>query len=102
MNYFGNTGMSNDFIEQDVSGTAHVRDMSQSLKIAHEYLFDATILDMQRFTHEVSNEYSKNWVGPMLYDSIDVQTEKGWLRFTVGYTSVNDKTSIYALVLKVL
>jgi hypothetical protein len=102
VNYFGNTGTSNDFIQQDVGGTLHVRQIPQSLKIAHDYLFDATILDTQGFTHEVSNEYSNSWVGPMLYDSIDVHTEKGWARFTVGYTFVNGKTSIYALVLKVL
>jgi len=76
--------------------------MSNSLKIAHEYLFAATVLYTQRFTHEVSNEYSEKWVGPMLYDSIDVQTERGWVRFTVGYTLVNGTTSIYALVLKPL
>jgi hypothetical protein len=101
VNYFGSERTSNAFIEQDINSTAHARQMSKPLEIAHEYLFDEPVLDTQRFTHEVSNEYSKNWVGPMLYDSIDVHAKSGWARFTVGYTFINGTTSIYALVLKV-
>jgi len=63
------------------------------------------------FTHEVSNEYSPHWVGPMLYDTITTYTEarefngrvhRATTRFTVGYTVVNGVTNIYAMVLKVI
>jgi hypothetical protein len=101
VNYFGGTRMPNAFIEQDVNGTPHVQHVSKPLEIAHSYLFDKPVLNTQNFTHEVSNEYSEHWVGPMLYDSLDVQTKKGWVRFTVGYTVAEDTTAIYALVLKV-
>jgi hypothetical protein len=62
-------------------------------------------------THEVSNEYSPHWVGPMLYDTISTYTEarefngrihRATTRFTVGYTVVNWVTNIYAMVLKVI
>jgi hypothetical protein len=100
VNYFGSPRLSNDFIEQDVNGAAHNQQVSKPLEIAHSYLFNKPVLNTQRFTHEVSNEYSAHWVGPMLYDSLDVQTEAGWVRFTVGYTVVEDRAAIYALVLK--
>jgi hypothetical protein len=66
----------------------------------------------ETFTHEVSDEYSSRWDGPMIYDSITVYTEalennghlhKARTRFTVGYTiQGGQRISIYALVLKVL
>ena len=46
--------------------TAHVRQMSTSLEIAHKYLFDTPVLEMQRLTHEVSNEYSEKYGFGML------------------------------------
>jgi hypothetical protein len=101
VNYFGGKRMPNAFIEQDVNDSARVQHVSKPLEIAHAYLFDKQVLNTQNFTHEVSNEYSEHWVGPMLYDSLDVQTQKGWVRFTVGYTVAEDTTAIYALVLKI-
>jgi hypothetical protein len=65
--------------------------------------------DLESFLHEVSNEYSAHWNGPMIYDSITVYQEV-WdrngtyhhanIRFTVGYTMPENR--IYAMVLKVL
>ena len=101
VNYFGDVRMRNALIEHDVNGTAHPLHASKPLEIAHAYLFDKPILNTKKFTHEISNEYSEHWVGPMLYDSLDVQTQTGWARFTVGYTVVEDRTAIYALVLKI-
>jgi hypothetical protein len=61
------------------------------------------------FRHDISNEYSVRWNGPMIYDSITVYQEV-WerngvyhhanVRFTVGYTLPDNR--IYALVMKVL
>jgi hypothetical protein len=65
----------------------------------------------EKFTHEVSDEHSCRWDGPMIYDSITVYTEalenngrlhKPTTRLTVGYTVQDQHISIYALVLKVL
>lgn len=36
VNYFGNRGMSNDFIQQDIGRSAHVPHISQSLEMAHD------------------------------------------------------------------
>jgi hypothetical protein len=84
-----------------IDGPDTSKRLTKSLEIAHEYLFNQPVLHTQKFTHEVSNEYSKHWVGPMLYDSIDVRAQSEWARFTLGYTFINGTTSIYALVLKV-
>lgn len=63
------------------------------------------------FTHEISNEFSPNWNGPMLYDSINVysvvserngRVHRAMTRLTVGYTLNNGVLGIYALVMKVL
>jgi len=66
----------------------------------------------ETFTHEVSNEYSSHWNGPMLYDSFSVYSEalersgkphKAMIRFTVGYTlDSSGHLLIYSLTLKVL
>jgi hypothetical protein len=63
------------------------------------------------FTHEISNEYSPHWNGPMIYDSINVYSvitetngriHRAMTRLTVGYTVNNGVLGIYALVMKVL
>jgi hypothetical protein len=61
------------------------------------------------FRHDISNEYSSRWNGPMIYDSITIYQEvwerngvyhHAYVRFTVGYTLPDNR--IYALVMKVL
>jgi hypothetical protein len=99
VNYFGHLRVSNAFIRQDMQGDART------------YTYDHSIVYPETFTHEVSDEYSPRWDGPMIYDSITVYTEalesngrlhKARTRLTVGYTVQDQHISIYALVLKVL
>jgi len=100
VNYFGHLRASNAFIRQDMQGDART------------YRWDRSTVYPETFTHEVSDEYSSRWDGPMIYDSITVYTEalenngrlhKAKTRLTVGYT-LQDRQhiSVYALVLKVL
>jgi hypothetical protein len=58
------------------------------------------------YWREVSNEYSPRWVGPMIYDHIDMYSEvyengvrwhRARVRFTVGFTNVGGVTRIYSL-----
>jgi hypothetical protein len=68
-----------------------------------------TVTIRSSFRHEISNECSVRWNGPMIYDSITVYQEV-WerngiyhhanVRFTVGYTLPDNR--VYALVMKVL
>jgi hypothetical protein len=99
VNYFGHLRASNSFIRQDMQGDART------------YTSDRSIVYPETFTHEVSDEYSPRWDGPMIYDSITVYTEalennghlhKARTRLTVGYTVQDQHISVYALVLKVL
>jgi hypothetical protein len=99
VNYFGHLRVSNAFIRRDMQGDAQT------------YTSDRSIVYPETFTHEVSDEYSSRWDGPMIYDSITVYTEalennghlhKAKTRLTVGYTVQDQHISIYALVLKVL
>jgi hypothetical protein len=86
--------------------------------IAHDMESDAVNYPSSRtkyypdtFTHEISNEYSPHWNGPMIYDSINVYSvitetkgriHRAMTRLTVGYTVDNGVLGIYALVMKVL
>jgi hypothetical protein len=99
VNYFGHLRVSNSFIRQDMQGDART------------YASDRSIVYPETFTHEVSDEYSPRWDGPMIYDSITVYTEalenngrlhKARTRLTVGYTVQDQHISVYALVLKVM
>jgi hypothetical protein len=99
VNYFGHLRVSNAFIRQDMQGDART------------YASDRSAVYPETFTHEVSQEYSSHWDGPMVYDSITVYTEalenngrlhRAKTRLTVGYTVQDQHISIYALVLKVL
>jgi hypothetical protein len=99
VNYFGHLKASNNFIIRDMQGDAR------------NYAWVKSITYPDSFTHEVSNEYSSRWSGPMIYDSIAENTEamerngrlhRASVRMTVGYTLVNGLPNIYALVLKVL
>ena len=99
VNYFGHLRVSNAFIRQDMQGDART------------YTYDHSIVYPETFTHEVSDEYSSRWDGPMIYDSITVYTKalennghlhKARTRLTVGYAVRDQHISIYALVLKVL
>ena len=78
---------------------------------ARNYRWNHNLAYPETFTHEISDEYSSRWNGPMVYDSIDVYAEalennghlhRARIRFTVGYTVQDQHLSIYALVLKVL
>jgi hypothetical protein len=99
VNYFGHRYASPSFIRNDMNNDAR-----SYAAVNYTYYPDT-------FTHEVSNEYSPHWVGPMLYDTITTYTEarefngrvhRATTRFTVGYTVVNGVTNIYAMVLKVI
>jgi len=99
VNYFGHRYASPSFIRNDMTNDARTY-----AAVNCTYYPDT-------FTHEVSNEYSPHWVGPMLYDTITTYTEarefngrvhRATTRFTVGYTVVNGVTNIYAMVLKVI
>ena len=99
VNYFGHLRVSNAFIRQDMQGDART------------YASDRSTVYPETFTHQVSDEYSSHWDGPMIYDSITVYTEalenngrlhRARTRLTVGYTVQDQRISIYALVLKVL
>jgi hypothetical protein len=99
VNYFGHLKVSNAFIRQDMQGDART------------YASDRSTVYPETFTHEVSDEYSSHWDGPMIYDSITVYTEalenngrlhRAKTRLTVGYTVQDQHISVYALVFKVL
>ena len=99
VNYFGHRDTSDAFIRNDMANDART------------YASVNTSFQPETFKHEVSNEYSSHWEGPMVYDSITAYTEarefngkvhSATTRFTVGYTSVNGVTKIYAMVDKVL
>jgi hypothetical protein len=99
VNYFGHSLATIQHIARDLESDALNYPRSQM-----DYYPDT-------FTHEVSNEYSPHWTGPMLYDSINlysVVTERNGhvhralTRLTVGYTVNNGVPGIYALVMKVL
>jgi TolB-like protein len=93
-NYFSHRKVSNQFIANDIANDDR------------QYLEGNSTYHIDTFTHEVSNEYSPAWSGPMLYDSITVDTtaqerdgrrDKTTTRFTVGYTYVDRNRRIYAL-----
>jgi hypothetical protein len=100
VNYFGHRFASNAYIARDMQGDA------RNYAWVHSTPYPNT------FTHEVSDEYSAHWKGPMLYDSINVYSEalekngrfhKAMTRLTVGYTVDSDGgIAIYSLTLKVL
>jgi hypothetical protein len=99
VNYFGHLRASNAFIRQDMQGDART------------YTSDHSTVYPETFTHQVSDEYSSRWDGPMIYDSIEMYSEalennghlhRARTRLTVGYTAQDQHISIYALVLKVL
>jgi TolB-like protein len=93
-NYFSHRKVSNQFIANDIENDDR------------QYLEGNSTYHIDTFTHEVSNEYSPAWSGPMLYDSITVDTtvqerdgrrDITTTRFTVGYTYVDRNPRIYAL-----
>ena len=100
VNYFGHRRATNAYIARDMQGDA------RNYAWVHSKPYPET------FTHEISDEYSSNWNGPMLYDSINVYSEalernghihKAMTRFTVGYTVDSaSRVAIYSLTLKVL
>lgn len=92
-------GIANDYIRRDMQSDARTHSWS------HGTYYPAS------FTHEVSDEYSAHWNGPMIYDAINVYSEvqerhgrlhRAMTRLTVGYTVENGVPTIYALTLKVL
>jgi S1-C subfamily serine protease len=100
VNYFGHRYATNAYIARDMQGDA------RNYAWVHSKPYPET------FTHEVSDEYSTHWNGPMLYDSINVYSEalekngrlhKATTRFTVGYTVDSaGRIAIYSPTLKVL
>jgi hypothetical protein len=88
------------------------QDLSPSMQgDARTYTSDHSTVYPETFTHQVSDEYSSRWEGPMIYDSIEMYSEalennghlhRARTRLTVGYTVRDQHISIYALVLKVL
>jgi hypothetical protein len=93
-NYFSHRKVSNRYIANDIANDAR------------RYFQKNSTYHINTFTHEVSNEYSPAWSGPMLYDSITVDTtvqerngrwHQTTTRFTVGYTYVDEIVRIYAL-----
>jgi hypothetical protein len=87
VNYFGHRYSSNAYIIRDMENDASTYSWS------HSNYYPET------FTHEVSNEYSARWNGPMIYDSINVYSEiqerhgrlhRALTRLTVGYTVEDD------------
>jgi Trypsin-like peptidase domain len=100
VNYFGHRHVSNAFIAQDMQNDSR------------NYVWVHSTVYPDSFTHEVSDQYSSNWSGPMLYDSINTYTEamerngklhKATTRLTVGYViNSSGRPAIYSLTLKVL
>jgi hypothetical protein len=100
VNYFGHRYSTNAYIARDMQGDA------RNYAWVHSRPYPNT------FTHEVSDEYSSHWNGPMLYDSINVYSEalerngkshKATTRLTVGYTvDAAGQILIYSLTLKLL
>jgi hypothetical protein len=100
VNYFGHRHVTNAFIAQDMQND------SRNYAWVHSTLYPNT------FTHEVSDQYSSYWSGPMLYDSINIYSEaqerngklhKALTRLTVGYIiDSSGRPAIYSLTLKVL
>jgi hypothetical protein len=99
LNYFGHRYTSTDYV---------IRDMQND---AYTYTHSDSTYYPETFSHEVSDEYSHNWIGPMIYDSINVysvvterngRVHRAMTRLSVGYTMNNGVLTIYALALKVL
>jgi hypothetical protein len=92
VNYFGHRYSSNAYIIDCIS--------SDTNTYSGVYFPDS-------FTRQVSQEYSTNWYGPMIYDAVNLyilkQDDHGavtqyLVRFTVGYTVQDDNiVTIYAL-----
>jgi hypothetical protein len=100
VNYFGHRHASLNWIANDLQNDARRYALVN-------YTYYPSSLD-----HEVSNEYSPKWYGPMIYDSINFyqhaierngRVHDATIRFTVGYTRTPDNhLAIYALVCKVI
>ena len=99
VNYFGHRLATVQYVAHDMESDAVNYPTSQT-----KYYPDT-------FTHEISNEYSPHWNGPMIYDSINVYSvitetngriHRAMTSLTVGYTVNNGVLGIYALVMKVL
>jgi hypothetical protein len=90
VNYFGHRHVTNAYIAQDMQNDARTYEWQHSTAYPNT------------FTHEVSDQYSSHWSGPMLYDSINgynkAQERNGKLhkamtRLTVGYVLDSAGTS---------
>jgi hypothetical protein len=100
VNYFGHRHVTNAYIAQDMQND------SRNYAWVHSTVYPNT------FSHEVSDQYSSYWSGPMLYDSINTYTEamerngklhKATTRLTVGYViDSSGRPAIYSLTLKIL
>jgi hypothetical protein len=100
VNYFGHRHVTNSYIAQDMQND------SRNYAWVHSTVYPNT------FAHEVSDQYSSYWSGPMIYDSINMYSEamerngkihKATTRLTVGYVvDSSGRPAIYSLTLKVL
>ena len=100
VNYFGHKHVKNAFIAQDMQND------SRNYTWVHSTAYPDS------FSHEVSDQYSSYWSGPMVYDSINIYSEaqerngklhKAMTRLTVGYViDASGRPAIYSLTLKVL
>ena len=99
VNYFGHRKPPIADIRNDMENDARIYSSSEST------------YNTDTFTHEVSNEYSPHWKGPIIYDSVNVysvvtetvgRVHRALVRLTVGYTLNDGAVGIFALVMKVL
>lgn len=100
VDYFGHKRVTNAYIARDLQGDA----------VKYEWVHSTVYPDS--FTHEVSDQHSSHWSGPMLYDSINMYSDalekngkshKAMIRLTVGYVLDSaGQPAIYSLSLTVL
>lgn len=96
LNYFGHRRCRLEYVQHDMGNDA----------INYPHSESKTYPDT--FAHEVSTEYSPQWTGPMIYDSINVYSEiteknghlhRATTRLTVGYTSHDNAILVYSLTM---
>jgi hypothetical protein len=99
INYFGHRNASINYIIHDIESDARIYGRP------HYTCYWDT------FKHEISQELSAQWSGPMIYDSVSVyavieerggRTHHAMERLTVGYTWAQNQLTIYSLTLKIL
>jgi hypothetical protein len=99
INYFGHRNASINYIIQDIESDSRIYGRPN-----YTCYWDT-------FKQKISQEFSAQWSGPMIYDSVNVyavieerggRTHHAMERLTVGYTWTNNRLTIYSITLKVL